>query len=104
MKNPQFAERQYEAAAYIELARGRASPVPTQNIEQYLGIDAAADPENINPIWRILSVHIPSRILLSPTLWPSLPRQFHDEIPGRFCSLFLQFKRPKYQDHKRAKY
>ena len=105
MKKPQFAERQYEIAANIELARGRASPfVPTQSIEAYIGIDAAADPAKSHAIWRILSVQIPRRIPLSPALWPALPRQFHDEIPGRFCSLFLQFKRPIFQDNKRAKY
>ncbi|MEX2188294.1 MAG: hypothetical protein WD875_15915 [Pirellulales bacterium] len=105
MKKPQFAERQYEAAAHIELARGRASPfVPTQSIEAYIGIDAAADPVKSHAIWRILSVQIPRRIPLSPALWPALPPQFHDEIPGRFCSLFMQFKRPVFQDNKRAKY
>jgi hypothetical protein len=105
MKKPQFAERQYETAAHIELALGRASPfVPTQNIEMYLGIDAAADPVKAHAIWRILSVQIPRRISLSPELWPALPRRFHDQIPGRFCSLFLQFKRPVFQDHARAKY
>jgi hypothetical protein len=104
MKKPQFAERQYEAAAHIELARGRASPfVPTQSIEWYLGIDAAADPVKAHAIWRILSVSIPRRIYLSPALWPALPPQFHDDIPGRFCSLFMQFKRPVYQDNARAK-
>lgn len=105
MKKPQFAERQYETAVHIELARGRASPfVPTQSIEAYLGIDAAADPVKSHAIWRILSVHVPRRTPLSPALWPALPRQFHDEIPGRFCSLFMQFKRPIFQDGKRAKY
>ncbi|MBZ0259779.1 MAG: hypothetical protein K8F90_04165 [Hyphomicrobiales bacterium] len=105
MKQPQFAERQYETAAHIELARGQASPfVPTQPMEAYIGIDAAADPAKWHSIWRILSVHIPRRIQLSPSLWPSLPRQFHNHIPGRFCSLFMQFKRPKFQDNKKAKY
>lgn len=105
MKKPQFAERQYEAAAHVELARGQGSPfVPTQSIEAYIGIDAAADPARTHAIWRILSVHIPRRVPLSPALWPALPPQFHDEIPGRYCSLFLQFKRPLFQDSKRAKY
>lgn len=105
MQKPQFAERQYEAAAHIELARGKAAPfVPTQNAEMYLGIDAAADPGKFHAIWRILSVQVPRRILLAPWLWPALPRRFHDEIPGRYCSLFLQFKRPVFQDHARAKY
>lgn len=105
MKKPQFAERQYEAAAHIELAQGGASPfVPTQSIEAYLGIDAAADPIRRNAIWRILSVHVPRRMQMSPAMWPALPRQFHDAIPGRFCSLFMQFKRPVFQDSKRAKY
>jgi hypothetical protein len=105
MKKLQFAERQYETAVHIELARGRASPfVPTQSIEAYIGIDAAADPAKSHAIWRILNVHIPRRIPLSPALWPALPRQFQDDIPGRFCSLFMQFKRPIFQDNKRAKY
>ncbi len=105
MKHPQFAERQYEAAAHIELARGGASPfVPTQNIEAYIGIDAAYDPGKAHAIWRILSVHVPKRLPLSPGLWPSLPPGFHDQIPGKFASLFVQFKTPVYQDHWRAKY
>lgn len=105
MKKPQFAERQYETAANIELARGAASPfVPTQPMETYLGIDAAADPQSLHAIWRILSVQIPRRVLLSPALWPLLPPQFHDQIPGRYCSLFVQFKRPVFQDNARAQY
>lgn len=105
MKKPEFAERQYEVAACIELALGRASPfVPTQSIEAYIGIDAAADPVKCHAIWRILSVQIPRRIQLSPALWPALPPQFHNQIPGQFCSLFIQFKRPVFQDSKRAKY
>ena len=92
-------------AVAIELSRGGASPfVPTQNIEAYIGIDAAVDPMKTHAIWRILSVQIPRSIGLSPTLWPALPRQFHNAIPGRFCSLFLQFKIPIYQDSRRAKY
>lgn len=105
MKKAQFAERQYEAAVTIELARGGASPfVPTQSVEAYIGIDAAADPVRAHAIWRILGVRIPRRMQLSPALWPALPPQFHDEIPGRFCSLFIQFKRPIFQDSNRAKY
>ncbi|MFO0914178.1 MAG: hypothetical protein U0795_14560 [Pirellulales bacterium] len=105
MKRSQFAERQYEAAVHIELALGAASPfVPTQSIEAYIGIDAAADPGNGHAIWRILSVQVPRRITLSTALWPALPRRFHDEIPGQLCSLFMQFKRPIYQDSCRAKY
>jgi hypothetical protein len=105
MERPQFAERQYEAAVHIELARGRATPfVPTQNAEMYLGIDAAADPGKVHAIWRILGVQVPRRIPLAPSLWPALPQRFHEEISGRYCSLFLQFKRPLFQDHRRAKY
>ncbi len=70
----------------------------------YLGIDAAADPSKINAIWRILGVQVPRRIMLAPSLWPALPRRFHDQIPGHYCSLFLQFKCPVFQDRTRAKY
>jgi hypothetical protein len=105
MQTPQFAERQYETAANIELARGTATPfIPTQNIEFYIGVDAVHQPRDINPIWRILSVRVPRKIMLSPALWPRLPRSFHDEIPGRFVSLFVQYKVPVYQDNRRAKY
>lgn len=105
MKRSQFAERQYEAAAHIELASGQAGPfVPTQPIETFLAIDAAVDPPSTHAIWQILNVHIPRRVHLSPHLWPELPPQFHNQIPGRFCSLFLQFKRPVFQDNKRAKH
>lgn len=41
---------------------------------------------------------------LSPTLWPRLPRRFHSAISGRVVSLFFQFKVPKYNDGKKAKY
>ena len=106
MKTPQFSERQYEIAAHLELAKGAAtSPfVPTQQIEAYVGFDAAVDPTNEHEIWRILSVHIPPRVHLSPALWPALPPLFHEDIPGKFCSLFIQFKRPIFQDGKRGKY
>ncbi len=105
MKRPQFAERQYEAAVHIELAQGGASPfVPTQQIEAYLGIDAAADPDKFHAIWRILSIRIPRRTALSPALWPALPHRFHDQVPGRLCSLFMQFKTPVFQDSPRSKY
>ncbi|HRF10306.1 MAG TPA: hypothetical protein PL193_16915 [Xanthobacteraceae bacterium] len=105
MKKTQFAERQYEAAVQLELAFGGVSPfVPAQSIEAYIGIDGAFDPENAHAIWRILSVQIPRRVTLSPILWPSLPPQFHDQIPGRLCSLFLQFKRPTFQDGSHSLY
>lgn len=105
MQRAQFAERQYETAVHIELARNGAGPfIPTQAIEAYIGIDAAADPGKRHAIWRILSVQIPRRVTLSPALWPELPPKFHDDIPGSFCSLFMQFKRPVFQDSKSAKY
>jgi hypothetical protein len=105
MKTPQFAERQYETAANNELSLGRGSSfVPSQPLEAFLGIDAAANPLNAHAIWRILSVQVPRRVQLSPLLWPGLPHRFHDEIPGRVCSLFMQFKRPVFQDHARAKH
>lgn len=105
MKRPQFAERQYETAVNIELARGAASPfVPTQHAEFYLGIDAAHNPRDLNAIWRILAVQVPRRVMLSPMLWPALPPGFHDEIPGRYASLFLQYKASVHQDHRRAKH
>ena len=105
MKRPQFAERQYETAVNIELARGAASPfVPTQHAEFYLGIDAAHSPRDLHAIWRILAVQMPRRVMLSPMLWPTLPPRFHDEIPGRHASLFLQYKASVHQDHRRAKH
>jgi len=105
MKKQQFGERQYETAANIELAHGAASPfVPTQNVEYYLGFDAAHNPQAAHAIWRILSVHVPKRIVISPGLWPRLPRRFHEEAMGRYVSLFLQYKMAIYQDHKRAKH
>lgn len=106
MKTPEFAERQFETAIYIELSHESSSPfVPTQNVEKYLGIDAAADPDRLHAIWRILEVQIPQRVPLSPTLWPLLPRRFHPSFPtGRLCSLFLQVKVANYQDGRRSKY
>lgn len=105
MKRAEFAERQYEIAVHIELARGGAGPfVPTQAAEKYIGVDAASDPAKWHAIWQILSVQIPRRVELSPTLWPELPPRFHNQIPGRMCSLFMQFKRPVFQDRKSAKY
>lgn len=106
MKAPEFAERQLEAAIHIELAQGRGAPfVPTQNVERYLGIDAAADPDKLHAIWRILDVHVPRRVQIAPDLWPALPRRFRRFLPtGRYCSLFLQVKVSCYQDHWRSKY
>jgi hypothetical protein len=106
MKRPEFAERQFETAIYIDISRDSSSPfVPTQNVEKYLGIDAAADPDRLHAIWRILDVQIPQRVPLSPTLWPFLPRRFHPSFPtGHFCSLFLQVKVANYQDGTRSKY
>lgn len=86
-------------------AQGGASPfVPTRRIEASLGIDAAADPDTFHAIWRILSIRIPRRTALSPARWPALPHRFHDQVPRRFCSLFLQFKTPVFQDSPRSKY
>jgi hypothetical protein len=105
MKKPQFAERQYETAANMELARGAATPfVPTQNAEYYLGIDAVHNPRDAHAIWRILSVRVPRRLMLSPSLWPELPPRFHNQIPGRYVSLFVQYKGAVHQDHRKAKY
>ena len=107
MKRPEFAERQYETSIYIELSRDSPhSPfVPTQNVEKFLGIDAAADPSDLHDIWRMLDVHIPSRVPLSPRLWPGLNPRFHGALPiGRFCSLFLQVKVANYQDGRKTKY
>ena len=106
MKTPEFAERQFETAIYIELSRDDNSPfVPTQNLEKHLGFDAAADPARLHAIWRILDVQIPQRIPLSPALWPYLPHRFHSVFPtGPFCSLFLQVKVATFQDSARAKY
>jgi len=105
MKKSQFSERQYETAASIDLAADDASPfVPSQHAEKYLGFDAASSPKNIHPIWNILSVNIPRRVRLIPDLWPTLPHLYHDELPGQYVSLFLQFKVPVFQNHPRAKY
>jgi hypothetical protein len=106
MRRPEFAERQFEIAIYIELSCDGSSPfVPTQNIEKYLGIDSAADPDGQHEIWRILNVQIPQRVAISPILWPLLPRRFYPSLPvGRFCSLFLQVKVANYQDGIRSKY
>jgi len=105
MKPAEFAERQYETIFHLELGSGGSSPfVPTQPLEWHLGIDAATNARDAHRIWRILNVNIPRRTLLSPMLWPHLPRRFHPVISGRVVSLFIQFKVPKYNDSKRAKY
>lgn len=105
MKKTQFSERQYETAVNNELAIDTSTPfVPTPHAEQYVGFDSASDPTKANAIWRILSVQIPRRVRLLPALWPRLPSQFHGELSGRFCSLFVQYKRPVHQDNARAKY
>lgn len=104
-KATQFAERQYEIVFHGELAaRGGGPFVPTQPLEMYLGIDAATDARDAHRIWRILNVNIPQRTNLSPMLWPRLPERFHSAISGRLVSLFFQFKVPKYNDGKKARY
>ena len=78
--------------------------MPAQPLEMYLGIDAATDARDAHRIWRILNANIPRRINLSPQLWPLLPPRYFTDISGRLVSLFFQFKVPKYNDGKRAKY
>jgi hypothetical protein len=102
MKDTQFGEGQYGSAVARELEARLAPFEPTTNLEYYLAIDAAHSPRALAAICRILSVQIPRGIRLSPLLWPSLPRRFYDEIPGRTVSLFLQYKCPVYQDAKSA--
>lgn len=105
MKPTEFGERQYETTFHLELGSGGGGPfVPTQPLEMYLGIDAATNPRDTHRIWRILNAIIPRRLHLSPTLWPLLPRRFYPAISGRIVSLFIQFKRPMYNDSKRAHY
>ena len=105
MKSSAFSERQYETNFHIELGSGGAGPfVPSQSMEWHVGIDAATNARDAHRIWRILNVHIPRRMPLSPAIWPHLPCRFHEQISGRLVSLFFQFKVPKYHDSKRSKY
>ncbi|MBL8878707.1 MAG: hypothetical protein JNG88_06255 [Phycisphaerales bacterium] len=105
LRATQFAERQYETNFHLELGSGSGTPfVPTQPLEMYLGIDAVTDARDAHRIWRILNANIPRRINLSPFLWPRLPRRFFPDISGQLVSLFFQFKVPKYNDGKKAKY
>ncbi|MGQ0628876.1 MAG: hypothetical protein ACT4PL_12350 [Phycisphaerales bacterium] len=104
-KATEFAERQYETTFHLELGSGGGGPfVPTQPLEWHLGIDAATNARDAHRIWRVLNANVPRRMSLSPTLWPRLPRRFHSAISGRVVSLFFQFKVPKYNDGKKAKY
>lgn len=107
MPAAEFEEKEYEAAAVIELATLGLSPGPVRSsgqvLEKLLGYDAAADPDPTHPIWRVLAVPRPPGIRLLPRLWqpgglPPAPR-----LPSHPVSLMLQFKRPEYLQGATAK-
>lgn len=105
MQKCQFSEHEYGVAISIELYQGvRNGFFPTQPVEHHIGFDAAYDVQGFHKVWNILRVQIPRRIHISPSLWPRLPKSNHADIPSRFCSLFMQYKRPNYQDSPRAKH
>lgn len=104
-----FAEKAYETAYNIELAKGvGGSPsvfAPSLVLEQITGFDAAADPGSDHPLWRVLRVPRPPGLVLVPPLW-SGPRRAvvgASELPSLPVSLILQFKRPEYLKATQAK-
>jgi hypothetical protein len=105
MQKCQFSELQYGVAINTELYQGTSNGFfPTQPVENHIGFDGGFDVSAVHRVWDILRVNIPRRIFISAMLWPRLRRSLHADIPGRYCSLFFQFKRPKFQDSRRAKH
>lgn len=98
----EFEEKQYEAAANIELRWGQHVPkvFPSgQVLEEILGYDTAAAPIRSHVIWRVLAVPRPKGLRLLPSLWPAGSQPSPDRLPRTPVSLVLQFKRP---DHLRG--
>jgi hypothetical protein len=95
----QFEEKEYEVAAAIELASGRAgSPVFSsgQVLEAVLGYHAASHPDPGHRIWRLLEVPRPDGVVLVSAHWRPGSTPPGDALPRTPVSLILQYKRPEY--------
>jgi hypothetical protein len=95
---PDFEEKQYEAAANGELRQNNPHLyVPGQVAERILGFDAAALQLPGNPIWALLQNGAPPGIHLIPNLWPAGAQPGPDlRLPSYVVSLILQYKRADY--------
>lgn len=90
----EFAEREYELAANIELAvQGAVFHTPAQVLEKFLGYDVAVNPRDPS-IWTLLQEAAPPGALLMPNLWLGAPVGAGD-LPSFHVSLLIQYKRPQ---------
>lgn len=98
MPKAEFEEKQYETAANIELGLQHAAVFAAgQVLEAVVGYDTATAPPQNAPIWELIGVKAPTGLQLVPNLWqrarvkPKAP-----QLPSRYVSLILQYKRPEY--------
>lgn len=100
MPECEFEEKEYETQMHIELARplaGRRYLTPAgQHLEKLLGFDAAADPDDDDPIWSAMEIERPAGVRLLPEMFADDDAGQPDaaRLPLLPVSLLLQFKRP----------
>jgi hypothetical protein len=96
----QFEEKEYETAANIELSCGPGTVFsPGQVAEKRLGYDAAVElpPGAAADIVYHLIGARPRGVRLTPSFWRGCDQvPTADDLPGRYVSLLLQYKRPEY--------
>jgi hypothetical protein len=93
----QFEEKQYETAANVEFAIGDAEVYASGQVaEALLAYDVALNAKNL-AVWQLLGTAIPRGAILVPNFWSGVkhkPRAA--DLPSRYVSLILQYKRPMY--------
>lgn len=96
MITAEFEEKEYENAANGEFFRStREVWALGQRAEEYLAYDVAVGPLPASfPIWAAIALTAPRGTLPSAMMWPEAPPSVLARLPGRFVSLFLQYKRP----------
>jgi hypothetical protein len=97
MPRAKFEEKQYETAANVEFAIGDAEVYASGQVaEALLAYDVALNTKNM-AVWQLLGIAIPRGAILVPNFWSGMkhkPRAV--DLPSRYVSLILQYKRPEY--------
>lgn len=99
-----FEEKQYEAAANMELTLYHPGVFASgQVLEGVVGYDVAANQPQNAPIWQLIGVNAPPGLQLVPNHWNGQrTRPKAAELPSTFVSLIIQYKRPQYLNTSRA--